>query len=99
VDIGQKGPRCIEVSFDKGSVKYQFRLLVRDLGLPPPLDLAPHWLEIPLDAIYANRERVDQVEARGVPCENRLEIPAECHIPAHKNSDTTGKTKAQALVM
>ena len=57
---------------DKGGVKDQLRLLVRDPCLPPVVDLAPHRLEIPLNAIYANRERVDQVEALGVFGENGL---------------------------
>ena len=99
VDIRQKALRRIELFFDKGTVKDQFRLLVGDLCLPSTLHMAPHWLEIPLDAIYANRERVNQVEALGVLCENRLEVSAECHIPAHKNSNTTAKAKAQTLVM
>ena len=73
MDIGQKAPGRIELFFDKGMVKDQFRLLVGDLGLPPRLDLAPHRLEISLDAIYANRERVNQVEAHGVLCQNGLE--------------------------
>ncbi len=51
---------------DKGSVRDQFRLGVDDLCLPPALDLASHWLEIPLDATQAYRECVDQVEALGV---------------------------------
>ena len=74
-------------------------MLVSHLGLPPAVDLAPHRLEIPLDAIYANRERVNQVEALGVLCENRLEVSAECHVPAHKNSYAAAKTEAQALVV
>jgi len=57
-DIRQKTLRRIEPFFDKCRVQDQFPLLIGDLGLPPPLHLAPHWLEIPLDAIYANRERV-----------------------------------------
>jgi hypothetical protein len=61
--LRQKALRPIQLFFDKGTVKDQFRLLVGDLCLPPRLDLAPHRLEIPLNAIYANRERVDQVEA------------------------------------
>jgi len=76
VDIGQKAPGRIELFFDKGRVKDEFRLLVGDLCLPPRLDLPPHRLEIPLDAIYANRERVDlsiRVEALGVFGQNRLE--------------------------
>jgi len=86
VDIGQKGLRRIELFFDKGTVEDQFRLLVGDLCLPSTLHLAPHWLEIPLDAIYANREGVNQVETLGVLCENGLEVSAERHIPAHEYS-------------
>jgi len=61
-------------------------MLVSHLGLPPAVDLAPHRLEIPLDAIYANREGVNQVETLGVLCENGLEVSAERHIPAHEYS-------------
>ena len=99
MNLRQKALRRIELFFDKSTVKNQFRLLVGDLCLPSTLDLAPHRLEILLDAIYANRERVNQVEAFGVLCQNGLEIPAECHVPVHKNSDTTAKAEAQALVV
>ena len=47
-------------------------MLVGYLCLSPALDLAPHRLEISLDAIYANREGVDQVETLGVLGENGL---------------------------
>ena len=72
MDVGQESFRCFKLPFDKGTVKNQFRLLVGDLCLPPLLHLAPHRFEIPLDAIYANRERVDQVEILGVLCQNGL---------------------------
>jgi hypothetical protein len=56
----------IELALDKGSIQDQLRLVVGDLRLTPALDLTPHGLEIPLDAIYTKRERVDQIEALGV---------------------------------
>ena len=65
----------------------------------PALNLAPHRLESPLNTIYANRERVDQVEALGVLGENGLKVSAEGHIRAHKDSEATAQREAQALVV
>ena len=45
VDVGQKALGRIELPLDESGVKDQFRLLVRDLCLPPALDLTPHRLE------------------------------------------------------
>jgi len=63
VDLGQKTLRRIELAFDEGCINDQSCLDVCDLSLPPDLDLAPHGLEIPLDAVHTYRERIKQVEA------------------------------------
>jgi hypothetical protein len=85
VNVGQTTLGRIELAINEGSINDQCRLGVGDLGQPPVLDLAPHRLEIPLDAVNANRERVDQVEALGVLREDGLKVSAERHVPAHKD--------------
>jgi hypothetical protein len=42
------------------------RLRVRDLSLPPSLDLSPHGFEVSLDLIYSHGKCVNQIEAPGV---------------------------------
>jgi len=40
----------------------QLRCVIGNLCLPPTLDLALQRLEVPLNTVHANRERVNQVE-------------------------------------
>lgn len=62
------GPRAASSSERRASrnecrVEDQLRSRIRDLHLTPALNLALHWLEVPLDAVYLDREGIDQVEA------------------------------------
>src|SRR5215469_2633591 len=51
------------------------------------------------ERVSINRESIDQVEALGVLCKNRLEISAECHIPAHEHSQAAAEAETQSLVV
>ncbi len=63
VDVGQKAPWSVERAVDERVVEDQLGALVRDLGLPPRLHLALQRLKVSLNAVTADRKRVDQVEA------------------------------------
>jgi hypothetical protein len=55
MDLGQQAFRSVELAVNKCRVEDQLRLGIGDLSLAPRLDLAPHRLKVPLDAIYADR--------------------------------------------
>ncbi len=74
VHFGQKTPGSVEGAVDERAVENQFCALVGDLSLPPQLRLALHRLDVPLDAVYSNGERIDQVEALTVLRQDRREI-------------------------
>ena len=57
----------------KCRVEDQLRLGIVDLSLAPCPDLALYRLEVPLDAVYTNGERIDEVEALGVLGQDRRE--------------------------
>ena len=58
---------------DERIVKDQFCALVRDLRLPPRLDLELQRLEVPLNPVHADRECINQVEVLGVLGQDRRE--------------------------
>lgn len=59
---------------DERIVKDQFCALVRDLRLPPRLDLALHRLEVPLDSVHSYGKSINQIEALAVLGQDRREI-------------------------
>ena len=59
VNITGEMPWHIELTFNKGTVDYQPRLVVRDLSRTPSLDLMAERFEASLDAIHADRQRVN----------------------------------------
>ena len=74
VDFGKEAPGSVEGAVDERVVEDQLCALVGDLRLSPQLHLALQRLEVPLDPINADRERVNQVEALGVFGQHRREI-------------------------
>ena len=73
VDLGQEASRRFELAIHKRRVEDQLRLGIADLSLAPALDLALHGLEVPLNPVHADRERINQVEALGVLGQDRSE--------------------------
>ena len=73
VNVGQQAPGRFQLAVDERGIEDQLRCVVSDLRLPPCLDLALQRLEVPLDAIYAHRERINQIEALGVLGQHRSE--------------------------
>jgi hypothetical protein len=58
---------------DERIVKDQLCALVRDLRLPPRLNLALQRLEVSLNPVHADRERVNEIESLGVLGQHRRE--------------------------
>lgn len=73
VDLGQEAPGSFQLAINECGVEDQLRCLVGDLRLPPRLNLALQRLEVPLNPVHADRERVNQVEALGVLGQDRSE--------------------------
>ena len=73
VDVGQQTSGRFQLAVDERRVEDQLCRLVGDLRLPPRLNLALQWLEVSLNPVHADRERVNQVEALGVLGQDRRE--------------------------
>jgi hypothetical protein len=54
VDLGQQTPGRFQFALDERRVEDQLRRVIGDLRLPPGLDLALQWFEVPLDAIHTD---------------------------------------------
>jgi len=75
---------------------------VRQVGLPPGLHLLSHGLEIPLHAIDANRDRVNERERLRVLREDRSkhawdDCSESRQGPVYRYSDTIGRMPAEAV--
>ncbi len=68
-----EAPGSVQGAVDERIVEDQFCALVGDLCLPPELHLAPQRFKVPLNPVYADGKRVDQVEALGVFGQHRRE--------------------------
>jgi len=73
VDVRQETAGRLQLSFNKSRVEDQLRSGIGDLRLTPALDLALHRLEVPLNPVHSDRERIDQVEALAVLGQDRRE--------------------------
>jgi hypothetical protein len=73
VDLGQQTSGRLQLAVDESCVEDQLRRVVGDLRLPPQFDLALQRLEVPLNSVHTNRERINQVEALGVLGQYRRE--------------------------
>lgn len=65
--------RCVSGTGDT-RIEDQLRRVVGDLRLPPRFNLALQRLEVPLNPVHADRERINQLEALGVFGQDRREI-------------------------
>jgi hypothetical protein len=73
VDLGKEAPGSFQLAINKRRIEDQLSRLVGDLRLPPRLNLALQRLEVPLNPVHADRERVNQVETLGVLGQDRRE--------------------------
>jgi hypothetical protein len=73
VDIGKQTSGRFQLAINERRVEDQPRCIVADLRLPPQFNLALQRLEIPLDPVDSNRDRINQVETLGVFGKHRRE--------------------------
>jgi hypothetical protein len=73
VDFGEQSSWGFELAVDECGVEDQLRCLIGDLRFPPQFDLALQRLEVPLNSVHANRERINEIEALGVLGKHRRE--------------------------
>jgi hypothetical protein len=66
VYFGEQSSRGFELAVNERRVEDQLRRLVGDLRFPPQFPLALQRLEVPLNSVHANRERINEIEALGV---------------------------------
>ena len=59
MNVVGEGVRNVEVTCDEGAVDHEFRLVICDLARAPDFNLLPERIEIPLDAIDADCQRID----------------------------------------
>ena len=72
--------RSIQFVLNERPVYDELGCCARQLLGSPRLDLPPHRLEIPLHAVHADRDGIDQREALGVFRQKRLELTRESKI-------------------
>jgi len=73
MDFGEQSSGCFQLAVNERGVEDQPRRIVGDLRLPPQFNLALQRLEVPLNSVHANRERINEIEALGVPGQDRRE--------------------------
>ncbi len=65
--------RGVEFALYEGPADGQFRCRVRKARSLPRRDLFPHWLEVPLHAVHADREDGHEAQVFCVLCQHRSE--------------------------
>jgi hypothetical protein len=73
MNLGQQALGSVQLALNECRVEGHLRRRIGDLGLAPALDLPPHRLEVTLDAVYSDRQRIDQIETLGVLGQDRRE--------------------------
>ena len=99
VNITGEMPWHIELTFNKGAVDYQPRLVVRDLSRTPSLDLVAERFEASLDPIHADRQRVNHRKIRRMLRQNWCEVALEGEIVAHEHAHTTANGQTHRSVI
>src|SRR5207253_10562098 len=84
MNVPRECARNAKVAFDERSIDYEFRLIVGDLVGAPGLDLLTERLEIPLNPVHADRQRIHDREVLGVLCKNRREVSLKREIRANE---------------
>ncbi len=66
----------LKFSLDEGPIDDELRDPIRKACYLPGLDLLPHRFEVPLHAVYSNRQDVHEAQMLGVLGEHRREHAA-----------------------
>ena len=86
MDIPCEAARNGEITFDERPIDNQFCILIRDLPAPPRLDLLAEWIEVSLNPVHPNRQRIHDGKVLRVLRKNRRELALKREITAHKDS-------------
>ena len=86
MDISGQMPGSFELSGDKGSIDDEPRRIVGDLQTAPLFDVLAHGLEVPLHAIHADGQGIQNGKVLGVLGQHRREFALEGKIVTDKNS-------------
>ncbi|MBZ5505132.1 MAG: hypothetical protein LAO78_06575 [Acidobacteriia bacterium] len=73
MDFGEQSSRRFELAVNERGVEDHFAVSSVILRLPPGLHLALQRVEVPLNPVHSDRERVDQSETLGVLGQDRRE--------------------------
>lgn len=92
---GTEAPRtgtsgCFQLAVDERRVEDQLCRVVGDLRLPPQFNLALQRLEVPLNPIHSDRERINEIEALCVFGEHRREHATSSHYDGMMSSWIAG---------
>jgi hypothetical protein len=88
MDLGQQASGRLQLAVDESCVEDQLRRVIGDLSPPPGLHLALQRLEVPLNPVHANRERINQVKTLGVLGQDRRESTSALHVVAREGNTT-----------
>ena len=66
MNLRRQSSRRFQLAVNERGVEDQPRRIVGDLRLPPQFRLALQRLEVSLNSVHANRERINEIEALGV---------------------------------
>jgi len=72
--------RDVKFSLDEGPINDELRRLIRKLSCAPGFNLPAHWFEIPLHAVDADRDLIDEAKMLRVLRKDRREVAAERHL-------------------
>ena len=84
MNVPSESARNAEFAFDERPIDHQLRLLVRDLTGSPGLDLLAERIEIALNPVHADRQRIHDREVLRMLRKNRCELALERQVVANK---------------
>src|SRR5690242_8721239 len=99
MDIPGESSRNTEFAFDERPIYHQLSLLICDLTGTPGLDLLTEWIEIALNPVHADRQRIHDREVLRMFRENRRELALKRQVIANKYTQTRGQTQAHRFVI
>ena len=99
VHVARQVFRRLEFAFHERPIDDDLGEFVAKLGLLPLADLLGDRFEVPLHAIHANRDSINQAEMLRVLGKHRREVAVEGHVVADEHTVADGHRKAHGLVV